>query len=382
MPTNIRITKAATLADIHGYIEEIERADAAEIHVWLPRDSGPQLFKDSWVSALLATTARRSSLVVRDWVQDTHSTDQQELRRFTQELDGVAALTHAATILNATGARVPLSPEGLAASLISRLGVLETAPEGEPASAASLTICALDHQAPEPLVIGGVHSKAKFTTDFLAIRNRYLDRALGSGRRPPTDVETDRALAGFVYEIFQNAFEHGRIDEEASSLKGIRFLRLRKHIHYRADEFRDRAAGFPPLSAYLLTVLSTMHHPVFYEVSLSDHGIGIVRRFLATRRDISLVDDSRSARTELVNRIIAENLSSKSNQPGAGVGLRRALEAVEALRGFVSIRTDRLWLYRAYGVPDSTGDRSLLPVVDAPLPYIAGTHVNMLFPAR
>src|SRR5262249_40066932 len=102
MPKHIRIKKAATLTDIERHIDEVEQAGADEVHLWLPRDTGTNLFKNSWLCALFATTARSRPLIVRDWIQEGLTAPEEALRQFTEEIEGVAAAAYASTLSNAT----------------------------------------------------------------------------------------------------------------------------------------------------------------------------------------------------------------------------------------------------------------------------------------
>jgi hypothetical protein len=142
-----------------------------------------------------------------------------------------------------------------------------------------------------------------------------------------------------------------------------------------------RAESFPELQEYLNQTISGSGTFIFYEVSVSDHGLGIIDRFLATRPEFRSDATILNARIILLNRIVREALSSKY-RTGAGHGLRRALAAVDTLRGFLSLRTDRLWLHHTSATTASLATRlQLIPVESSEdLPLAAGTHFNMLFP--
>ena len=160
-------------------------------------------------------------------------------------------------------------------------------------------------------------------------------------------------------------------------------MRIRVHIEHRKEQFIDRqAASFPELQAYLARTLRERDTFKLYEVAISDNGLGIIDRFLTTKPEFMSHQETIQARAELVNKIILEALSSKQTQAGAGHGLQKALKAVDKLQGFVSLRTDRLWLYRSpVDGSASAHDRPLLPVsVQNEYAPVAGTHFNMLFP--
>ena len=383
MSHQVRILKGSTLLDIEEFTQTLLDSKAPELTVWLPRRLGSQLFKESRVVTLLATAASLGRLVVKDWIQKQVWDSRQAEVRFETAIEGLASVAYAHRISNATGENVDLSLTRLSQAVIENGGIVE-GPIGhiaEVSSAKSFTICALDDQAPEPLVLGGIHSKEKFVKEFIELRDKYLEQAFGTGSSTSSQGSTDRALAGFIFELFQNSFEHGRLDENGQIIKGLRYVRLKKHIHYNQNDFLKRAEGFPELQNYISCIGATCKKPIFYEISISDHGMGLIRRFLHTRTEFSLREETPEARVELINRIIDKALSSKVNHPGAGFGLRRAIKAVRDLRGFISLRTNSVWLYKEFGQqPSNESDSSLLPVQSRELPSIAGTHFNMLFP--
>lgn len=382
---DFRVLKKSTLLDIEFLIQSLRQSDTDNVTVWLPRELGSQLFKESRVVAFLATAASRGTLIVRDWIQSRVWNQEQAKARFQRTVEGLASMLYAHAISNATGDALQLPLANLVHTLIETGGILEGRmgypPEG--ASAVSLTICALDPEVPEPLVLGGIRFRDQFVAEFIELRNKYLERAFGTGSRAPGNLNTEQALAEFVFELFQNSFEHGRLDEDGRTLTGLRYIRLRKHIHFNQGDFLKRAQGFQELQDYLSSVGTTSKAPTYYEIAVSDHGLGLIKRFLATRKDFAVPEDTRDAQVGFVNTIIDKALSSKINQPGAGYGLRRAIKAVQDLSGFLSLRTDRVWLYKAFGQQvEPQADWQMEPVKLAKLPAIAGTHFNMVFPLR
>ena len=108
----------------------------------------------------------------------------------------------------------------------------------------------------------------------------------------------------------------------------------------------------------------------------------MLRRFLAKRPEFSAEAASPEAKLRLLRRLLLESLTSKKGYPGAGFGLERALTAIRALNGFVTLRTDSFWLYSSFA--DAQAAESPLQEVlsSTQLARVAGTHFNALIPLR
>lgn len=377
MPDLLRIMTTNNLSDLERLANGIDRQQPDDpVNIWLPRNIGPQFFKDCRIVSILATGARKGRLVVTDWYKESKKNEVSE--RFLSKIEGMAAVTFSEFLQNAKKQRLPVSAEELRNNVIHSLGILEP-----PSSrGTSLTFCALDSAAPTPLMFAGADTKDKFVSIFRNQRKQYLEVGVGEDYARKVDPEADRNLAGFVYELLQNSFEHGRYDKNGDIIPGFRYVRLRKHIEYNKQKFVDRARGFEVLQEYLDEIVPSSGQFKFYEVTVSDHGLGIIDRFLATRPEFAPSNDATDQRLDLLNRIITEALSSKRNLAGAGYGLQRALAAAKQLRAFVTLRTERLWLYRAFSGRDVDAIQlGLRPVsAVAHLAPMAGTQFNMLIP--
>lgn len=402
MPDILQVSKKSTIRDLEDLTAHLTTNQSGSVDVWLPRELGTQFFKENRVTSLLAMAARDQTLYVTDWIGDADIA--QTRARFGTRIEGLASLTYAAEIRNARKERPDIGEQELKRVVIEeRGGIAEPEPHedsrkaeapggpkrrGEGSRAHSLTFCAFDHQdprqdAPIPIALSAVNTKEAFIQQFIKYRHKYFEkgRAEDYGKRVSRD--SDRALASFVYELFENSYQHGRLNYSHELIKGIRYVCLRKHIDYNKTAFIKRAASFPELQKYLHQTISKSGTFIFYEVSVSDHGLGIIDRFLATRPEFrsGTIIPNLNARISLLNRIIREALSSKY-QTGAGHGLRRALAAVDTLQGFLSLRTDRLWVHHTSANASSRdATPQLIPVgVSENLPLVAGTHFNMLFP--
>jgi len=235
------------------------------------------------------------------------------------------------------------------------------------------------------LILDGAHTSDKFRKVFSVIRNRYLQGSFDF--RPGSLFEVDQAdpvnaLNTFIYELFENSYRHGRYDEKGDIIPGIRFINLRKRIAINFEQLKKRANGFGELQEYLAHVAKgNKTLPTFYEISIADSGLGIIKKFLSSAAGKDYRADSVEEERELLNTIIENHLSSTFNNPGSGYGLQRTLRAVDELKGFLSLRTGRHWLYKSLHTSEEHGEWKLSPVSSSEgLPPVVGTHFNMLFP--
>jgi hypothetical protein len=90
------------------------------------------------------------------------------------------------------------------------------------------------------------------------------------------------ALGQFLVELRDNGLEHGTRGAGRRSLRGVRFLRLRKHVAPSRDALLERAHAFPELRACLEQMLLDRGTQAVVEASVSDFGLGIVDNFLGS----------------------------------------------------------------------------------------------------
>jgi hypothetical protein len=375
----VKLLKAHTIIQVEEQIHNISRSTAKNLDVWLARDLGPKLFKDTRIVCLLAAAASRGMRVrVIDWYSDladeftATTTD-----RFATTLEGIASLEYATSIVNSQKASIDDLIRPLKRVVIEKEGIKTP----EKTSGQALTFCAFDPDEPVPLGFVGFDSKSTFMSKFREYRRNCFEVGTGAGFSDRVPAAVDAQLAAFAYEIWQNGFQHGRLDRMNQDIVGMRYLRVQKHVDYNKASFLNRATGFRELHSYLDREIQDSKAFTFYEVTIADNGLGIVERFLATRpeyRQQALTKESASA---LVNLIIDQALSSKLSQPGAGHGLELAIDAVRKLRGFISIRTGNSWLYQAFHHRADDGEGPQLINVDCTVTLApVGTQINVLFP--
>ena len=375
-PLRLDLIRGQTLLDLESLLLSISGSKANSLDVWLATELGPNLFKDTLIASLFAFIASQGKhLRVIDWT--TNPSAERIKDRFGTTLEGLASLEFAHEIVDARKVDLRSQVQDLRFDAIEKSGIRTP----ETTGGKVLTFCAFDPEMPTPLGFVGVEGKASFTRRLLAVRKEFFEIGVGEGFSQQISRGADQALAGFVYELWQNGIQHGRFDARHQAIRGMRYLRLRKHVGLERSKFMERADGFPELQHYLDRQIGGSKKLKFYEVAIADSGIGIVDRFVATRPEFQSGHATADDHAALINKIINESLSSKLNQAGAGHGLEQAISAVRELKGFLSLRTGISWLYYAPGEErtDSTAGR-LTPVKHngpfAPL----GTQINLIYP--
>jgi hypothetical protein len=375
----IKLLKAHTLIQVEEQIRKVSQSTAKDLDVWLARDLGPKLFKDTRIVCLLAAAASRGMRIrVIDWYTDvvgefTASTTD----RFGTTLEGIASLEYATNIVNSQKTSIDDLIRHLKRVIIEKDGIKTP----EKTSGQALTFCAFDPDEPIPLGFVGFDLKSTFMSKFREYRRNCFEVGAGAGFSDRIPPDVDNQLAAFAYEIWQNSFQHGRLDRLNKDIAGVRYLRIQKHVDYSKAMFLERATGFAELQSYLDREIQGTKAFTFYEVTIADNGLGIVERFLATRPDHGQGKLARDAANALINLIIDQALSSKLSQSGAGHGLEQAIEAVRKLRGFISVRSGNSWLYQAFHHDVVGREGSQLLNVDCTSALASvGTQINLLFP--
>lgn len=186
----------------------------------------------------------------------------------------------------------------------------------------------------------------------------------------------------FLYELNQNGYEHGRLDERGNTINGIRYFRIRVRDFGSKEQVKNWCGAVSTVE----DVLTAPGQPTkFIEVNISDFGIGILKTYCNAKLPTHDGSD-RDASAQLLSRILLEDLTSKAGGiTREGGGLHQAIDAIRNAQGALCLRTDRFSVYRSF-----KHDRELsLPsgLVFAELrdlnryEYVMGTHWTLWIPA-
>ena len=205
---------------------------------------------------------------------------------------------------------------------------------------------------------------------FLKLVRGVLDKlqvgALGR-RQSLQEIGHKRTALEFLWELHMNGWEH------ASSARGVRIMRLAKHLYGGREDLKAKAGSFDELAEYI------DRQPVYgavnlVEASVSDYGAGILDGFLASDAGHN---HRERPRAELLDELRHGKISSKIADPNAGLGILNALRAARAMYAFVSLRTGEFWLTMDGSAEDT---EARLKIREGKYERVTGTHWQILYP--
>jgi hypothetical protein len=244
-PLRLDLLRGQTLLDIESLIQTVSQSKETSIDVWLATELGPHLFKDTLIASLFAFAAsHRKHLRVVDWTANPSTEHIKE--RFGTTIEGLAGLEFAQEIVDSKKADLRSQIQNLRFAAIEKNGIRTP----EKTGGKILTFCAFDPELPTPLGFVGIEGKASFIRRLLGVRKEFFEIGVGEGFSQQISRSADQAVAGFAYELWNNGFQHGRFDAQHRAIRGMRYLRLRKHVGIERSKFIDRANGFPELQHY------------------------------------------------------------------------------------------------------------------------------------
>jgi hypothetical protein len=378
----IEIQTGDNLKKIEHEITRLNSGTDTESTILLARNLNAHFFKQSRVAALFATAKRHGQVHFRDWHHNWIESDLVNV--FRSSVAHFAASVYSQTISNQHDLEPPFNAKKLGSLVALESGILEPHSRARGGVVGtSLSFCSVDPEFGEPAALAGLtYNKKRFVDELTSIKRRDLDL----DPSPETldlfgDESPERAIASYVFELNQNGYEHGNRSGEDKKvvLPGLRLIALRKHVATNLAQIRSYADGFPELQSYVEGMFSAHRMLKYYEVAVSDQGMGMLGRFLLDRTEFRDEARNRNERANLLSRLLTETLTSKRGAPGAGGGLIRALRAARTLKGFISIRTDDFWFYCSFAGGESA-PLEIFEVSGNPPSPIAGTHFNALFP--
>ncbi len=372
----IDINKDTTLVDIERKLASLQAKQPVSIRIG--RNQYKKFFKESWLVSLIANAAVKSGhLTIHDW-KNADLKDMKE--HFASHLVGILAAYMAEILESNTEKKVTIGVNEILEQIIYKnRGVVE---ENDGASSKSFSFLSVDSEddslsVSRPLVLSA-SDRNEFVEKFLRIKRERIDKVFGLSNQMSLfdrSYERERDLGELIYELYENTHQHGRYDQQNKLIKGIRSFNLKRHIGAK-DALLQQADSFTQLKGYLESF--DKNEIKFYEVSISDNGLGILHRFLSSRPDYKQSDLLSGSPIEQLNAIIDRSLSSKL-YPGAGKGIRTALSIISELKGFLTLRTNNCWIY--YDGKSGNNDHKLLSVNnDNTIADIRGTYYNILLP--
>lgn len=366
---NIQIGPTLTLEALENCLRALPAAedDRSRAALRVEKGSITDLLTDIWAAMVAGTLCRRTDTDV------VYSEDADDDWRFASSLAGLVSASMAATIRARSG-------EALDVAMLKRRLMLDQEGLVTPDSDAIQTLVEFDPDYPiAPLFqrADGAEANAKlrrrlFQSQVLRFR-QMLD--IGALRRGGGPVGEGAAgdLGTFLAELHENGLEHGS-RAGGRALTGTRFLRLRSHAAADPGDLAARCGPFRQLRYYVERTFAGTDPVTLIEASISDFGLGIVDSFQAS--PAGLGPDTN--RWELLEQLIYGRLTSKSNDPSAGLGIQNALDAARRMHAFVSLRTAEFWMAASF--LSEKPDARLVHLGREVHPPVAGTHWQILWP--
>ena len=139
----------------------------------------------------------------------------------------------------------------------------------------SLTYCAFDENVrQQPLNLASIRSKSQFCPEFVRRLNTTFSK---DGGYPDLFRQSpEKCLAEFVYELYQNSFEHGCWSKENRLISGLRLLHVRRHIAHSKAELVSRAKGSKSFRSTFLIYPVIVVPQGFMRLQFLTKGLGLL----------------------------------------------------------------------------------------------------------
>lgn len=161
------------------------------------------------------------------------------------------------------------------------------------------------------------------------------------------DEERLANLGLVAFELLENAYQHGRLNEYADPIKiGVRGISI-KIIDITFDTSSIVAGRNNDISRYLMSRMlrNQEKENLFFEMTVFDSGIGYQEWINAPCNENDVTQDYRDkSEKETIQNCLLRHATSKANA-GAGVGLIRVIRLLKSMSGFIRIRTGHSCYY-------------------------------------
>lgn len=177
--------------------------------------------------------------------------------------------------------------------------------------------------------------------------SRCIEQIIPSKFSGRFDKERLDNLGLVAFELLENAYQHGRLDEYADPIRiGVRGVSIRI-IEVDINTSEIVAGGNKSVSLYLIgrALKDKTNESLFFEMTVFDSGIGYKRWINARCNENSSTQDYRGkSELETIQECLLHHATSKT-VAGSGIGLIRVIRLLKAMFGFIRIRTGKSCYY-------------------------------------
>ena len=350
------------IARFHDDFRAKDAESSGRLEARISSDRRASYFKDIWSSLAVATAidqcAEPASSVVIAWgVHDWARQDDED--GFALSYPGIVSLQRGASVVADAKPNPALSAVEVKRNISRRSGVIGS-------GARQRTVIELDPDLPIAARLSAGPSRRNSFFEFVRSSLAFLELSALGRKGASVESAAKGTILEFLYELHSNGYEHAQKQNSA------RFLRLQKHQYPSQTIASQHAVGFDELLSYIRSQETTKGFFNLVEASVSDFGPGIVDGFLSTFAGRQFFSTPRG---ELLGRLLHEQLSSKSSDPNAGLGIGHALAAAHELDAFVSLRTAEFWLTMS-----GKSGPVRMNFRNEASPIVTGTHWQLLLP--
>jgi hypothetical protein len=180
-----------------------------------------------------------------------------------------------------------------------------------------------------------------------SLLSRCIEQIIPSKFSGRFDNERLGDLGLVAFELLENAYQHGRLDEYADPLKiGVRGISI-KIIDIDFDGSNVAAGSNKDVNLYLMgrMLRDKEKEKSFFEMTVFDSGIGYSRWINAPCNETHVTRDYRGkSEKETILNCLLHHATSKT-VTGSGVGLIRVIRLLKSMLGFIRIRTGHSCYY-------------------------------------
>jgi hypothetical protein len=368
MVVKLEIGKRDGTTEIEQKLSDLESAlrprREYDLIARLSGDRRATFFKDIWASAAVATGIdhSRCATLIAWGLQDWPKLDTTDSFVFSHP--ALLAMQRGANIHADNQSQSPMDVRAVKRFIIAKGGVLGS--DG----GRHRTVIELDPDSPRAAVLWQGRDQRDTFFGFIREALKALEIA-----DPPVDVANTRhaknAILEWLFELYNNGYEYARRENS------VRILRLQKHLYPTRGDALRHSKQIPELSDYLNSQPEKLSGGNFnlVEASISDYGPGIVGGFLSTFAGATYRD---MPHRELLEKLLHDQLSSKTSDPSAGLGIGQAIAAARQLDAFLSLRTAEFSLYMRGKIDDA----AKLTFRKGEFTPVVGTHWQLLLPNR
>ena len=151
-------------------------------------------------------------------------------------------------------------------------------------------------------------------------------------------------LGELLAELVDNTDQHAKSDyTRGIAPRSVRGVVLNSHLIAKGQDATNICGLNNPMASYLASCRPKKETLNLLEISIFDSGSGIYKSFLDEQPNPSIENES-----TLVLNCFKNGVTSKVNGIGVGRGLDKARLILNDRKGFLSVRTGRLAMYRDY----------------------------------